>query len=204
MATSPDSGRESGGASGAAGPAMDARWRIIGIVGVFVAVTVGLFLAFGRSGDERAGADLYAEYTGLPWPCGTGVPEWDSRPADPQNALQGRWLSDDDIRRSLTGLAPAGTAEWTRGRLEGLRLWVGALRGAYNWVLDTSGPLLARGPLTAAQERERSTTLDDATARFGRALELTATEISTGGPADWGDMERPTTRLCEGIYTGRR
>ena len=156
------------------------------------------------TGPDLNDPDLYAEYSGLPWPCGPGVPEWNTRPPDPGNVLGGRWLSEDDIRTALTGLTPAGTPEWTTARLEGLRLWVGALRGAYHWVLDTTGPLLARGSLTPEQERERTTTLDDATVRFGRALELTAAEISTGRPADWGDMERPTPRLCEGIYTGTR
>lgn len=185
---------------------MNPRWRIIGIVAVFVTVTLGLFVVLSRVGGEQADtagpADLYAEYTAMPWPCGPGVPEWSTRPADPQHVLQGRWLSDDDVRGGLAGVTPGGTPDWTTQRLAGLRMWVGALRGAYNWVVDTSGPLLARGPLTPAQERERTTTLTDATARFDRALELTATEIATGEAADWGEMERPSPRLCDGIYTG--
>lgn len=187
---------------------MNPRWRIIGIVAGFAAVTLGLFAIVSRVDGEPRGAperpDLYSTYTSLAWPCGPSVPEWNGKPADPHDALEGRWLSDDDIHAALDGVSPGpSTTEWTTDRLAGLRIWVGALRGAYNWVVDTAGPSLASGPLTPAQERERATTLADATARFHRALALTAAEISSGTPADWGDMERPTARLCDGIYTGR-
>ena len=70
-------------------------------------------------------------------------------------------------------------------------------------MLDTYGPILAERALQPAEENERSTTLRDADARFEKALLLTSKELRTGTAADWGDMERPTRRLCDGIYRGR-
>jgi hypothetical protein len=68
-------------------------------------------------------------------------------------------------------------------------------------VLDTYGPLLGERALTPPEDNERRRTLQTSAARFDRALQLTATKIRTGAPADWGEMERPSTRLCDGIYT---
>ncbi len=183
------------------------------IIAAAIAATAaaGMLMArsYGSPTTEADPVDTYARYGELVWPCGPNVPEWSARPADPHHALRaswapdGSWPGDDDIRATLTGLRPAGPPQWTTERLAGLRMWVGALRGAHYWVLDTYGPLLAQRPLDPAEENERSKTLADADQRFHRALELTASEISTGKPADWGDTERPTTSLCEGIYRGR-
>ncbi len=178
------------------------RWAIIGVA-LAAAVALIAFLSVGRDHDVATTTDLYAQYTGVPWPCGPAVPEWNAKPEDPNDALNGQWLSDDDIDSVLGTVVPGDSNAWTAQRLEGLRMWVGALRGAFNWVLDTYGPILAERPLMAAEDGERTKTLADSSDRFRRALELTATEIRSGTPADWGDMERPTKRLCDGIYRGR-
>lgn len=178
------------------------RWAIIGVA-LAAAVALIAFLSLGDDRGVTTTSDLYAQYTDAPWPCGPAVPEWSTRPDDPNDALDGQWLTDDDIASVLLTVVPGGSNAWTTQRLEGLRMWVGALRGAFIWVLDTYGPILAERPLMPAEDGERTKTLADSSDRFRRALELTATEIRTGTPANWGDMERPTRRLCEGIYRVR-
>lgn len=180
-----------------------ARWIIVAVTAAVLAAGVIAALAYSPDSPKVADSELYRQYTATTWPCGADVPRWDTRPADPHNALGGSWPSESTIAATLAGAAVGGPADWTAQRLEGLTLWVAALRGAHYWVLDTYGPILAERTLQPAEENERSTTLRDANARFERALLLTSQELRTGTPADWGDMERPTKRLCEGIYRGR-
>ena len=180
-----------------------ARWIIVAVTAAVLAAGVIAALAYSPDDATVPTSDLYRQYTATAWPCGEQVPQWDTRPADPHNALGGSWPLDDTIAATLAGSAVSGPAEWTSQRLEGLKLWVAAVRGAHYWVLDTYGPILAERALQPAEENERSTTLRDANARFERALLLTSQELRTGKSANWGDMERPTKRLCEGIYRGR-